>query len=56
MSDNFYSMYLKEREHSARMESLLSRAVFILKGEVGRRERAGDDVSHIHKLIEECSQ
>jgi hypothetical protein len=48
-----YGMFLREREYSAKLERLLSRAVALLESETDRRERAGDDVAHLRGFIRE---
>ena len=49
-----YGLYLREREYSAKLEKLLSRAVALLDMETHRRECAGDDVAHIRAFVKEA--
>jgi hypothetical protein len=49
-----YSMYLREREHSRKLERLLSRATTLLDMECDRREARGEDVAHIRAFVKEA--
>lgn len=51
-----YGAYQREREHSRLMETRLGKALAMLAMESDRRERNGEDVSHIRAFIAEASQ
>ena len=51
-----YGAYLREREHSRRMEATLSRALTLLSMECGRRELRGENVEHIRLFIRDASE
>jgi hypothetical protein len=49
-----YPAYLREREHSRKLERLLSRATTLLDMECDRREARGEDVGHLRRFILEA--
>lgn len=52
---NPMAAYQREREHSRRIESTLSKALTLLGLECSRRELQGEDVGHIRAFIQEAS-
>lgn len=51
---SFYGMFRQERDYTCKLEGLLDRSVSLLSMETDRRERAGEDVSHLRSFISEA--
>lgn len=55
MPFNPLAAYERERDHSRRMETYLSKALLLLSMECSRRELRGEDVAHIRAFVAEAS-
>ena len=48
---NSYAAYQRERDYSARLETLLAKALDLLSMETGRRKLRGEDVAHLEAFV-----
>lgn len=51
---NFFALYSRERDYTRTLERLLDRSLILLDSEAHRRERAGEDVTHLKAFIKEA--
>lgn len=51
---NYFACWTRECEENRKLHSLLTRATLLLESEANRRERAGEDVTHLRAFITEA--